>query len=417
MYLKAIKKLIKSLKTIKNEYWVFIKNTSWSTINQLVTILLSVLLTVVFARLTSQELFGQYNFLISVVAIISIVAIPGLNTSMLRSISRGMDGVYVKAVRLSFLWSMLGVPVLFLIGGYYYLFNNQIIGLGLFVAAILFPLIYAPNNWIALLQGKKRFDIFAKYSIIQVLIRTMAIILAIYLDKNSLILIFLTYLITSALTNVFLYYKCKKYLKNDDEEEGWRKSGYKLTFNDFVALSYDNVDKILIGIFLGPVELAIYSIAVSIVSALKASLIQIVKVVSPSIYAMDKETLKTKLKQTFPFLIILNLVLLALIIVLIPFITTLLFSEKYAGSIFYAQVYSITIPLAVFMAVFSSALISLKEENILLISRLVGLILILPLYMILIPYLGIIGAIIASIIYYIVLCLIQYFYLRRDLQG
>ena len=55
------------------------------------------------------------------------------------------------------------------------------------------------------------------------------------------------------------------------------KSGYKLTLNDFVTLSYDNVDKILIGIFLGPVELAIYAIAVSIVSAIKASVIQIIR--------------------------------------------------------------------------------------------------------------------------------------------
>lgn len=414
---KTLQKLNKSLKNFKNEYKSFIRNTSWTTMNQLVNIIFGVLLSVIFARLTSQELFGQYNFLNSVVAIISITAIPGFNTSMMRSISRGMDGVYKKAVKLSFMWSLLGVPILFLIGSYYYFFSNQIVGLGLFVAAILFPLIYAPNNWIALLQGKMRFDIFAKYSIIQTMIRTMAIILAIYLDRNNLILIFLSYLITSAATNVFFYFKCKQYLRNDEEEKGWKWSGYKLTFNDFVALSYDNVDKIIIGIFLGPVELAIYSIAVSIVSALKVSLIQIVKVISPSIYTMTKKTLKIRLRKTFPFLVISNLIILALIVSFMPFITTLLYSEKYVDSIIFAQVYSLTIPLSVLMGVLSSGLISLKEENLLLTSRLVGFVLIIPLYAIMIPYLGIMGAILASIIYYIVLCLLQYFYLRRKFHS
>ena len=42
--------------------------------NQVFTILLGILLSVIFARLTSKELFGEYNFLNSVIAIVSIVA-------------------------------------------------------------------------------------------------------------------------------------------------------------------------------------------------------------------------------------------------------------------------------------------------------------------------------------------------------
>jgi O-antigen/teichoic acid export membrane protein len=405
------KNLVNRLKRYKQDYDVFIKNTSWTSINQVVTILLGIILSVIFARFTSKELFGEYNFLNSMIAIVSIVAIPGLNTSMLRSISRGMDGVYVKAVKLSFMWSLLGVPILFLVGGYYYFFNNQIIGLGLFTGAIFFPLIYSTNNWIALLQGKKKFDIFAKFSIIQSIIRTSTVILAIFSGPTNLIIIFLAFLATGAATNIIFFFKCKQYIENQEEEEGWRRSGYKLSFNDFVTLSYDNLDKILIGIFLGPVELAIYAIAVSIVSALKGSLIQIITVISPSIFSMEKEKLKIYLKKTFPSLILLNIILLIVIILILPFITTLLYSQKYSDSIFFAQVYAITIPLAFILAVLNTSLISLREENVILVSRLLGFILMLILYVVLIPILGIMGAIIASIIYYVSLCIILYHYL------
>ena len=200
------KNLIQKLKDLKQDYDSFIRNTSWTTINQVITILLGIVLSVIFARLTSKELFGEYNFLNSVIAIVSIVAIPGLNTSMLRSISRNMDGVYIKAVKLSFMWSLLGIPILFLIGCYYYFFNSQVIGLGLFIAAVFFPLIYAPNNWIALLQGKRRFDIFAKYSIIQSIIRTSTILIAIFSGPMNLIIIFLAFLTTSASTNIFFFF-------------------------------------------------------------------------------------------------------------------------------------------------------------------------------------------------------------------
>jgi O-antigen/teichoic acid export membrane protein len=407
-------KLLERLKMVKEEYTVLIKNTSWMTLNQIVTVVLSMFISIIFARFTSQELFGNYNFLISIITMISIIAIPGLNTSMLRSISRGMDGVYVKAVKLSFMWSMLGVPTLFLIGAYFYLFNNQIIGIGLFIAAIFFPLIYAPNNWIALLQGKKRFDIFAKYSIIQTIIRTLAITLTIFLENTSLIIIFTMYIITTALTNIFFYFKCKKYLENNNEEKGWKKSGYKLSLNDFISLSYDNIDKILIGIFLGPVELAIYTIAVSIVSAMKGSAIQIIKVISPSIFTMKKETLGYKLKKTFPVLVVSNLIITAVIILCLPFIMELLYSEKYASSILFAQIYSLTIPLAVFLGVLSASLIAMKEENALLSSRILGFSLMMILYTILIPLLGINGAIIASILYYASLCLLQFYCLKSS---
>lgn len=410
-------KILKRLKNLKNEYWAFILNTSWNTLNQIAIVLLSILLSVIFARFTSKELFGDYNFLNSIVAMLSIIAIPGLNTSMLRSISRGMDGVYVKAVKLSFMWSMLGVPILFLIGGYYYIFSNQIIGLGLFIAAIFFPFIYAPNNWIAMLQGKKRFDIFAKYSIIQAIIRTTAIILAIIIGRTNLILIFMVFMVTSATTNVFLYFKCKQYLKNLDEEEGWKKSGYKLTLNDFVNLSYDNMDKILIGIFLGPVELAVYSIAVSIVSALKGSLLQIIKVLSPTIFTMKKDILQRKLKETFPLLLILNIIMFTLIVFFLPTVMTLLYSQKYADSIFYAQLYSITIPLTFFMGILNTSLVSMKEENAILISRIIGFIVMIILYVMFIPLFGIIGAICASIIYCLLICLLQYYSLISSLHS
>lgn len=410
--IKKNKFKIQYLKSVKNNYNHFIKDTSWVTLNQIISVILGVLISVILARFTTKIVFGEYNLLISIVSILSIVAIPGLNTSMLRSISRGKEGVYTKAVKLSFNWSFLGIPLLILIGFYFYFYAEQSVGIALFLSAIFFPLLYAPNNWTALLQGKKKFDIFAKFSIIQSLLRALAIIMAVYLGSGTLVPIFLAYMIVNSFTNIFYFFKCKAYINNDLEEEGWQRSGYKLTFNDFVMLSYDYIDKIFIGIFIGPVELAIYAVAVSVVSAIRGSVIQIIKVTYPHIFAMQKEKIKVYFQKIMLPLIIFNLIFLLILVLILPLLMIILYSQKYEDSIIYAQMYCITIPLAIFMVVLNTSLIALKKENAIIKFRLLGLIIILILYSILIPFMGVIGAIISSIIYYVVLIILQYLYLR-----
>jgi O-antigen/teichoic acid export membrane protein len=399
-------------KKLKKDNNYFVKGTAWVTFNQIITIFFGVLLSVIFARYTTKELFGEYNFLISIISILSIVAIPGLNTSMLRSISRGKDGVYLKAVRISFIWSLLGIPILLLVGGYYYYFSNKIIGLLLFASAFFFPLIYAPNNWASLLKGKKKFDTFSKYSLIEIMIRSLTIILAIILGKGNIIPIFMAYLVTTGLSNIIFYTKCKTYLNNNYEDDGWEKSGYKLSINEFLTLSYNYLDKIFIGIFLGPVELAIYTIAVTIVSAINGSVLQIMKVTYPYIFSINKEKLKSNLRKAIIPGIMLSIIFLIVILISIPPVIILLYSDKYIGSIIYAQIYSVTIFLSLVNSILITSLIALNEENAIIKFNLLGLILVIVLYYVLIPFLGILGAILSSIIYYSVLVVLEFIYFK-----
>lgn len=344
---------------------------------------------------------------------LSIISIPGLNTSMLKSISRNKEGVFPKAVKLSFIWSLIGIPLLVFIGIYYYFFGEKILGIGLFLAAIFFPLLYAPNNWSAFLQGKKRFDIFAKYSSVKTLLNTFAILAAIFIGKGSLIPIFLAYLVSNSVLNLFYYFKCYGFLENNKEEYGWKKSGYKLSVSDFISISYDYMDKIIIGILLGPVSLAVYVIAVSIVSQIKSSLIQVMKVLYPQIFQMNKDILVKTLKKIRNKFLLLSITFVFTIMALLPYVITILYSNKYIDSIIYAQIYTITIPLAIFSTITSTILISLKKENILLKYQIICFFIMLGLYLTLIPSLGILGALISSIIYYIILNLFQYDYIIK----
>jgi len=389
----------------KNSFWIFLK--------QIIVILSEILLSVIFARFTTKEVFGNYNFLIAIIAMLSIVSIPGLNTSILRSISRGYDGVYKKGVKLSFLWSLLGIPLLLLIGGYYYFFDQRIIGIGLFIASIFFPFYYAPNIWASLIQGKKRFDKLAKYTSIKSIVTTIFIVFAIFIGKGKLIPIFITYLIIYTFLNCFYYFKCKKLVKNNKKDKIWKKSGYKLTFINFIHFCYDYADKILIGIFLGPISLAIYVIAVSITGKIRTLFKELIKISYPKLFRMSKSHLRIKVKKFMPKILLISIIITTILIILIPYVIKLLYTTKYLDSIIYAQLYLLTIPFSVIMTITTISLIAVGLENLLIKIRSITIIVNIILYIILIPLLGIYGAIISSIAWLILSNVLEYHFLMR----
>lgn len=404
--------LIKSKRVGINLHYL-IKNSFWITLNQLVSIILGLLLSVFLARFLSKEVFGNYNLILSIISLLAIISMPGINISLTKAISRGKDGTYTKSTALSFIWSMLGVPMLLILGVYYYFYEQPEVGITLLLASIFFPLLYGLNTWINFLNGKKRFDLSVKYSIIQTFFRTFTIITILLLGVTTLVPIFAVFLLINSFFNVYYYYRSKKLVINNIEEKNWKSYIYKLSFVEFSALSYEYADKIIIGILLGPFPLAVYSIAATVISQIKGSMNQLLKIYYPKIFEMENEDILFNLKKFFPKFILLNVGILTLIIILMPWLILLLFSDKYSESIVYAQLYSITIPLSLFMIISGTILIALNNENELFRFRSVGTIVLLGLYLTLIPAWGLYGAIIGSIIYYIFVDALQYYYINK----
>lgn len=395
------------------DFFYLFKNSFWITLDQSINIITGIIISIAFARFTSKETLGNYSFLLSIIAMLSILSIPGLNTSTLRSFSKGFDGVYKKSARLSFVWSLLGIPILIFIGGYYYFFDNKLIGIILFITSIFFPFLYAPQKWSPLLQGKKKFNSLVKYSIISVTTNTIFVTIAIFIEKGNLIPIFIVYLIINSFFNCFYYLKSKKFLRNNKEDKNWKKSGFQLSFVNFVSFIYDYADKILVGILMGPVDLAIYTIAVSLIIRMRSFLKSILTIIYPKIFDKKNIDLK-KITKSILIKIFTGASIISFITALImPYLIKILYSTKYNESIIYAQIYLITIPLAVIFYFLSTVFIALEKEKIIIILRVISVIINVLLYFILIPLLGILGAILASIIYFVITDASYLFYLFK----
>ncbi len=388
----------------------YVENGFWATIGQVIQIVVGILLSVVLARFTSEKILGQYNFLISILTIFSIISLPGINVSLLRSVARKKHGTYKKAVKFSFLWSLAGLPLTLLIGAYYYFYDEQIIGIGIFVAAIFSPLIFPFASWDSLYQGQSKFSISTYFNSIKTVIIAGFVSVSIFFGKDNLILIFISYLASNTFTNLLFYYLSFKHIKNDDIENSWKKSSYKLSLIAVISLIYDHADKIIIGVFFEPEKLAVYSIAVSIIIYLRTAIKMLIRVIMPKLFAADKELLQNILRKYIVKFFVVLILGSIVFYFLLPFVITILYSTKYENSVFYAQIYLISIPATGLVMFLQNYLIAFNSETLMIKVKLIFTVLNLLLYILLIPYFGIFGAVVSSIIYYYMLLFVFSYY-------
>jgi O-antigen/teichoic acid export membrane protein len=327
----------------------YLKNGLWVAIRQLVGFITGLVFSVAFARLASSEVFGNYQLVISIIATLAILSIPGLNTSIIQSTARGFDGSYIRSVRISFLWSLLGVPALLVIGAYYYYFQGHAVGMALMVSSVFFPFLYAPNTWDAFFQGKELFRLSTIYSLIQAIINTAAMVAVLIIWKNNLIAITLLYLSSLGLFNILWYQRSKRRVTNTNVDKSTLSYGWFLTKIGILETLSSQMDRIIVGIYFGPKELAVYSIGMTVARKIYDLVKSFLALASPRISRSNTVSSIKYLK-----IFIATAFLAVILIVLFPFIIPLLYSEKYHESVILSQLSIAFLPFFVLHSLYST---------------------------------------------------------------
>jgi O-antigen/teichoic acid export membrane protein len=350
-----------------------------------------------FARLATQEVFGQYQFVLSLLSITSLLSIPGLNTAITQSVSRGFDGDYKKAVKISFLWSLLGIPALLFMGGYYYIFQSHSLGLSLMIASVFFPFFYAPNTWDAFLQGKSRFDLAAQFSSVQSAINTLATIGVILLSRDNLIPIIIVYLASYTFFNGHYYYKSLEYIENEKIDIDTIQYGWFLTKVNILTMLSSNADKFLVGTFLGMQSLAVYSVVSIIAVKIKDIEKSVISFLIPKI-SQEHVDIRRILKEKRVVLIGLSIFLVAASVLyycVAPVLTNVLFSNKYAEFSYLSRYFVVTFILVLPGSFLAEYVQGKKNKFALTIYSVFFNIIRVVIFFIGIKYAGIVGAVVA----------------------
>ncbi len=141
--LKKLKQdfFLKSQNLLHLDTVYFVKASFYGFIQQFIGAVSGLLLSYLFGHFTTKKMFGDYNLILSVLGFLTLVTLPGLDSYLTRSIGQKFDSSYPRAMKIKFLSSLLGTPVLLGLSFYYYL-NNQIpLSSAFLITALFFPLL------------------------------------------------------------------------------------------------------------------------------------------------------------------------------------------------------------------------------------------------------------------------------------
>ena len=383
-------------------------NILWMNLYQGLNVLTSLVLSVAFARLTSQSFYGQYIFVLSIVSFVSLISMPGVRTTIFRSVSQGNDSFYIDATKFSVQWSLLGIPLLIALGIYFYTVKSPAIGSSLIVASIFFPLRYALQNWKNFFKAKGRFSNFALYESSISISKTFLIIGLLITQSQSLLIILTVYFSVSALLNTYYFSKSLNFLSREGSEIKWKSESYEYTLLNLTSRSFSNIDRILIGLFLPFSQVAIYNIAMKVSDTLFKFVKSSIEAILPGFF--KEEYSFSKFYAIFLLLFLIPITLYPLVEYPILF----LYTDKYIDSVFFAQLYLFAVPFYFLAYVSTQGLVKEKLSREANKARISSIIVFIILSLLLIPDLGILGGVIASLIYYPIQILFSTYYLRKN---
>ncbi|GAI86711.1 unnamed protein product, partial [marine sediment metagenome] len=239
-----------------------LKDSVFSLSTFAVRILDSFILNIFLVRYLSVSDLGNYKLFFSILNILIIFSINGLNTSIVKSVVKKYNVFFIKATKISLSFSTLASLALITLS--LTLYKDANIKYILIYSSILIPIFFGLNTWESFLLGKKNFK---KIFIIDLLIistklTACIIVLVFYQNYNIVILAILA---SISIYNIFLFFLTTKELKgmkfNPDEDKKLIKHGSKITAASIVSIMAKNIERIILFSVSSSTLVGVYSIA------------------------------------------------------------------------------------------------------------------------------------------------------------
>jgi len=374
----------------------FVKGGVWLSLGQGFNLLKSFILSIVFANILSVGVFGEYSFIMSILGIAGIFALPGMKNAVIQATAKGYDGTYFKAIKQIFNWSWLGSLFLLIFSTYEYCIGSFDMALIFLIVASILPIYSISGFYSALLNGKKKFNIFVKLSSLFNIISTIFIVLAVFLTQKAFWVVIVTLSIQILVQGFYSLIYMKKFIKNKKVDIEGIKFG-KLTS---LSMGFSNIafrlDNIVVALLLGYEELAIFIIVTAIPNQLKALMNTFTPMMLPKLAAHKKFNSK-QVNVLFRKLLFYTSFAIILYIFIAPTIFNV-FYPKYSAYIFLSILFNISL-LTFANTIFNVNLIRLKKHKIINRINIISSTYLIIGSCVFIYFFGIVGAVINRIIY------------------
>ncbi|KKW32300.1 MAG: Polysaccharide biosynthesis protein [Candidatus Uhrbacteria bacterium GW2011_GWA2_52_8d] len=352
-------------------------------------------MAIAFANLLPQETYGAYKYVISISLLLAITTLSGINTSLTRSVAKGYEGSIVPALVTRMRWGIIGSILALFIVLYYQIQGNSLLVSIFLIVAVFLPFKSSFSVYQAYWQGKQRFDIFAKFAILQECVIAMILVVTIWLSDDLFVLV-LVFFASQTSASAFFYVLTRSRLSNERRDPETIPYGKHVSFSGALFSIANNATDVVIWHLLGPASVAVFAFAQRPPQEIRRLFTEAFPIALPKFTQQSKEAIQQTLIPKIAKLYLLIIPCVVGYLLLAPSVFEWIF-PAYLESVYYSQWLSLSIlvaPLSLFGTVFQ-ALGRTKE---IYINSILAPLLLVPALVLFVWFYGLFGVIIAWLV-------------------
>ena len=261
----------------------FISNSIASFTGQLAMTLIAVAITILLTRSISTQSYGYYQLFLSVIGTFSVISLPGIKSTIVAAVANDYDATYQRGIKKRFIYALIGSILFLIYATYNLLFGNTLLAHIGFIAATFFPFLTVADTIISFLQGKEKFYTIALVGIITTSIDLLFLYSAIRLGLTSALPIIIAHSLALSLSFIIFYSYSLRFITTNKIKPNWDIFGIFLSKAKAIELATSKLDYLLVGIFLGASELAVYAVGVKFALKFHNIIRNILMVATPKI--------------------------------------------------------------------------------------------------------------------------------------
>ncbi len=334
--------LLDRLLQIKNS--TIFKNSVLVSSVQVVVVVIGFLANAFLARILGPEHFGNYQLLLSLLAIGAIMGLSGFGVSILRAGLKGYDYFFWRALRYSVMAAFAGAVIIGAVA--WVLFNSSLITqrTSILIGLVAFGILTAGlQHYDSALNGNRDYKSSRLLALFGALIN-LILVSAVAYSTRSAEWVFISYLITRLIVSLIGLLLLKKKRVSGERNQSFERElliqGTRQTAVNIFTISASRLDKIVLGA-IDPMILGFYYVGTFIPAQLMANSKTILGVITAEWGAESSESNRKKLKHHSLILFLFGLIACILLILTLPRIIPLVYGESYIPAIAPGQYYSL----------------------------------------------------------------------------
>jgi O-antigen/teichoic acid export membrane protein len=388
------------------------KGSFWWILGRIFSFLASFLILITFAHFATKEIYGTYQYIISMAGMIGLVLLPGLDTSLIRSVAQNKEKTFFICEKEKLNFGVFSFLIFFTISLWYFFHKSFELAISFLIAGIFLPFLSIFSLYLAFWQGKKRFDLQNKYFVSHNLLAALVLILFIVFKPEITFIIFGYFFSFTFSTFLFWLLTRKEINKETEEDKEAIPYGKHLTVMSIPSSISAQIDNAILWQFGGPAQVAIYAYALRLVERI-SELIPFSALAYPKMAEknLKADRVKKSIFDKFLKLFWFSIPLTILYILFCPIFFKIFF-PAYKESIIYSQVLALTLIFSPFSFLGTAFLAKAKKRE-LYILNIAPQILKIILFFVLIPFFDIWGGVWSILISQIFYSALTLYFFRK----